>query len=544
MKNLKYATILGLIFTVGCIDSLDVANEDSPDKDRVVVTPADVENLIGGSFRTYWFAVEDWFGADGLSVVADELTSSWGNAGMKDISSEPRVAFDNTTAYSNIAHLEDPWFGIYGALASVNDGLKAIAGGVKIGEGGEDSPRAVAYGHLMQGIFYGFLGAFFDQAYIIDETTDLDALAADPALAPLKPYGEVIAAAVGYLEAAIKVADANTFTTPDGWVNGYPMTNTLLAQVAHSYIARYTAAVARTPVERAAVDWASVKTHAAAGIADAADDFGPFADVYVAWWSDWRWISASGGWTRGDYHTIGLTDDSGNYAAWLGTATASRTEFLITTADRRIHGASPDTSIADPDTTDGVITIDTTITPANQTPGTLFAFGGGSPFRPARGTYHFSFYVLTKWLEYAINVDTKMTTLTAVEMQLLIAEAEWRAGNFAAAATIVNVTREAAGLAAVAGGDADLFKWLTYEKKMETFVTGSGLAYFDRRGWTNTTGEAGQATDLIPGTPVHYPVPAKELDIGGFVGYTFGGSGGGSAAKASRYAPISRRIKQ
>ncbi|MCH7576026.1 MAG: hypothetical protein IIA59_13025 [Candidatus Marinimicrobia bacterium] len=550
MKNLKYATMLGLFFTVGCLDSIVVKNENSASKEQVVVTPGDVENLIGGAYRSFWFSMEDWYGGLGLSTVADELSSSWGNVGMKDMSSEPRVAFNNVTSYGEINHVEEPWFGIYGSLAAVNDGLRAIFDAdnpVKIGDNGKDNDRAIAYARLLQGISYGYLAAVFDQAYVVDETTDLEALAADPTIAPLKPYTEVMEAAIGYFQAAIDVAGAAApFVTEDTWVNGYPMDNALLAQVANSFIARYTAAVARTPAKRAAIDWNAVKTRVAAGLTTADDDFGPFADVYVSWWSDLRWVAANHIWTRADYHTIGLTDNSGNYDNWLGTPTASRTEFVITTDDRRIHGASPDTSIADPDTVDGVITIDTTITPANQTPGTKFEFAGGSIFQPSRGTYHFSMYHHTEWTDYQINVDSKMTTLSYVEMQLLLAEALWRTNDLAGAAAIVNVTREAAGLTALTGSETDFFKWLIYEKKIETYVKATGLAYFDRRGWTNSSGEASQVSELISGTPVHYPVPAKELEIGGFLVYSWGGSAGtpGSAGKAIRHTPISRRIRE
>ena len=74
MKNLKYAAMLGLFFAVGCLDSLDVVNENDADKGNVVVTPGDVANLIGGAYLSYWLASEDWYAANGLSVAADELT--------------------------------------------------------------------------------------------------------------------------------------------------------------------------------------------------------------------------------------------------------------------------------------------------------------------------------------------------------------------------------------------------------------------------------------------------------------------------------------
>jgi len=60
---------------------------------------------------------------------------------------------------------------------------------------------------------------------------------------------------------------------------------------------------------------------------------------------------------------------------------------------------------------------------------------------------------------------------------------------------------------------------MKYEKRIECMFTASGLAFFDDRGWG----------ELTPGTPIHFPVPAKELNILRLPVYTFGGSGEGSA---------------
>ena len=523
MKRLAYLAGLGLFFSIGCVDSFDVVNDSAPDKDRVITTPADVENLIAGGYRTFWLATEDWNGPNGLSVLADENTSSWGNAGMKDLSSEPRVAFDNSTAYGSIAHVETPWFRSYGGIAAVNDGLRAINDGLEIGEDGEDTDRIVAFAKFTQGVAYGFLGSMFDQAYIIDETIDLGDLAADPSLVPLSPYADVIAAAIGYLEASISTAaGAASFTTPDSWVNELPMTNAELIEAAHSYIARFTAQVARTPAERAAVSWADVKTHALLGVQDGGSlaYFGPTGDGYISWFSDWRWITAHPGWTRSDYKTVGLTDNSGEYTNWLNTAVANRVQFDMTADDRRVTGV-----LFDDD-------------------GTLFEYAGGAPFPISRGSYHFSKYASIKWRAYQATEAEPMPTVTVQEMDLLIAEAEYRMGTMGAAATLVNKSRVANGmLPALDGSESDFFMWLKYEKKIETYANASGLAYFDRRGWTGYA-NTGQVTDLVEGTPIHFPGPAKEMEIGLMESYTFGGVGlDGSIPKSARERLARRTMK-
>lgn len=499
MKSLKITTLLGLLVALGCVDSLDVENLNAPDTQRVLVTADDVQALIAGAFLTYWDATEDWSGPLGLSVIADENSCSWGNEGMMDLSSEPRTAFTNTTSYGSKEHVTTPWYGVYTAISAANDGLRAILDPddpIEIGTDGADTPRAKAFARFMQGIGYGFLAEMFDQAFIVDETTNLDAIAIGEEELPLSPYTDVMDAAIGYLEACIDICEdpSTDFTTPSTWINEFPLTNEELGRVAHSFIARFTAAVARTPTERAAVDWASVKTHAAAGILEG-EDFGPEGDGWINWHSDYRYVMYGPvGWMRADYMTIGWADTSDGFQNWLDTPVAERDEFLLYTADRRVTGC---TACPDSD-------------------GTYFDYEGPSPFRRARGTYHFSYYASNVWYDYIMSGEYgPMPTLTHVEMRLLEAEAEYRLGNTAAAADIVNETREANGeLPALTGGEADFFKWLTYEKKIETFGKSSGLAYFDRRGWG----------DLVTDTPLHFPVPAKELEVGQLAVYTFGGS--------------------
>lgn len=516
--KIKILFCLPFIFIAGCAD-LDIQNPNEPDKDRALTSPSDIESLIGGAFNTFWYATENWTPTNGLSVVADEHTSSWGNAAMKDLSSEPRVKFDNSTSYIDIGHLETPWYGLYSAVSSVNDALSSILDAenpIEIGIDGADTKRAVAFGRFIQGISFCYLGAFFDQAFILDETTDMEGVAAGTVEMPLKLHSDVMAAGIAHLEACITLCEANTFTLPSSWINGMELTNAQLARVAHSYIARYTACVARTPAERAAVDWAAVESHVDDGITDG-EDFGPYADVWTNWYSWYREISYLDSWTRVDYKTIGTADTSGNYTAWLNTPVADRQPFNIHTADRRITGDTPDSA------------------------GLYFSHAGEPWFRPDRGTYHFSYYNFDRWEANFVDGVDQLTTMWYEEMQLLKAEALYRQGDNAGAAAIINVTRTTNGqLPAITGDEPDFFKWLKYEKKIETFST-PGLAFFDRRGWTGDA-ETGQDTELVAGTPIHFPVPAKELEVSLLDVYSHGGSTGNVAPrKTGMTLPFTQR---
>jgi hypothetical protein len=132
-----------------------------------------------------------------------------------------------------------------------------------------------------------------------------------------------------------------------------------------------------------------------------------------------------------------------------------------------------------------------------------------------------------------------LPVLTRAEMQLLKAEGLLQTGDAAGAATIINQTRVGnGGLAPVTQGSnpdcvpklpsgacGDLLEALKWEKRLETWATRMGSWFFDSRGWG----------DLVQGTAVHYPVPAKELLVLRAPLYTFGGVGQPGAAGPSTY---------
>jgi hypothetical protein len=159
-------------------------------------------------------------------------------------------------------------------------------------------------------------------------------------------------------------------------------------------------------------------------------------------------------------------------------------------------------------------------------------------FRPERGTYHFSNYSDNRW--YPVRLSNYVGTngvFPVKELDLIKAEALYRTGDLAGAAAIVNIYREGTGgLPAVttagtsgarctprtiSGACGDLWEALKYEKRMEVWHYGFGIAFFDDRGWG----------DLLSNTPVHFPVPGAELDLLLMDIYTFGGGGEGSAPR-------------
>src|SRR5690606_35650513 len=96
------------------------------------------------------------------------------------------------------------------------------------------------------------------QGYVFDPTIPVEEVT-------LQPYTEVFQAAMGYFDQAIQELSGKSYTIPANWIS-HDISADHLARIARSMKARYRAAVARTPAERAAVDWAAVKSDAANGI--------------------------------------------------------------------------------------------------------------------------------------------------------------------------------------------------------------------------------------------------------------------------------------
>ena len=518
LKNLSiFALWMFLVLALLSCQNLDVVNQNEPDEQRSLATPGNVEALIGGSFLSWWQAVHFSAPSNALITTADALSCSWGNWGMQDNSSEPRIAFNNFLTYRYIEVVETPWYGLHSALSAASDGIKAVNGGIQIGTNGKDNPRALAFAKFVQGLALGYVALIFDKGYILDESVDVN-----KDVLQFKDYKEVMAAAITKLEAAIALCQANTFTLPTTWINGVALTNTELAQVANSYIARFRAQVARSAAERGQVDWAKVIGNIDKGITK---DFSAQGDGAQQWWHSVQWYGgqSEGSWHRVDYKLIGPSDKSTGYQSWLSKPPADRTEFEIDTDDKRIWNG--------------------TRTSGRQNPGKYFKYErNASPFPSDRGLYHYSRY---GWDRYdAFNTSGglgPMPIFLPAELDLLKAEGLlWTNGDLNMVATIINKTRvtngqlTAASAADGAGSVTDarsglmtagsLWAKLKYEKGVECLGTGSGLEFFDRRGWN----------ELVTGTALHFPVPAKELQVTNQGIYTFGGGGPGSAPKRSR----------
>lgn len=547
MKRFLSAGLLVLALTA-CDDPLAISNENSPDRERVFNSPTDLQVFISGLFAVM---LQSTTGGSNdalqnqMAVMSMENTSGLANFAMGPRGQIPRNPITNQRgSQGNAGNLHD-WFRGHRAARMAALGYSAV-GNLSLGSAAADA-RARAFARLVQGIALGNLSLAYDSASILTEADNPEADAG--VVVPLSHYSAVNTAALRYLDSAIALATANAGAfplpvTPNFWINGLAVTQAQFIQIARSYKARFRANVARTPAERAAVDWNAVIADANAGITA---NFAPTMDAANGW--DVSWLAqhfASSAWHQMPQFFIAMADTSAGYATYLATPNVSRSSFTIVTPDRRFPQGTNRTAQQGSGPPAAGQTY--TLTPyfRNRPTGSDIA---GEPLNVSE-------YDMwrTRQLQQASRVGP-FAVLTAAEIRLLAAEGYIRTGNFLEAINRINVSRQAVGqLPAIATTITDtltpaatgascvpkvpdiaqgyqghkcgnVFDALKYEYRMETAYIGYGNWFFPGRGWG----------DLPEGTAYHWPVPYDEMDTRRQPFYGFGGVGGPSASGPGNY---------
>lgn len=512
----RLLTVGGLaVALAGCGDALGVGNDNDADQRRLFATPADVESFIRSSYSQ---AFGPLLASDGINLqiaaASFENSPMAANFGMIERSAFPRAGIFNTIADQFSGDYAEVWNESYAAIRFASDGYAQFNDpDFTIGSSEADA-RAQAFANFVLGVAHASLALTYDQASIYDETV--------PAVevVPFAPYDQVMMAALGYLDEAIALAESEPgMEFGSEWL-GTELDAEQFVEIAHSLKARFRTQVARSPAERDAVDWAAV-------IADV--DAGIQTDVTIEdddnLWDFWMldYMSFKGAWHQVNYMIGGMADTSGAYEAWMATPIGSRQPFLIQTPDLRFPQGN-----------------DRAAQTANQ--GLYMnvkgSGGGGGWVRAERGTWRWSEYVDNRFAAYYAQSNTGLPIpfIKKSEMDLIKAEALIQLDRADEALPLINATRvgngglPAATLAGAPGGNAcvpqlptgecgDLMETLKWEKRLENWMTVYGGWFFDSRGWG----------DLAENTYLHYPVPARELEVRGLPLYTFGGGGEGSA---------------
>lgn len=481
MKKInKYLFVMAIAATgllQGCED-LDVPNENNPDFDQVLATPADVETVAASIYNTVFSGEHRSNGVEAmLATAADHVTCSWGNFGMRDMSWEPRdMAWNNSPAYSNQGQLKYSYDQWYSAIGSATDVLTAIdINGMVVEVGGVDQTvRARAFAKFGLGLAYGNLALVFDKAHVVDEKTTVE-----PVIETALPYEEVATVAIGYLEEALALSDAS-FEIPGSWMgSSTALSSSDFKKIISTSIARIMAYLPRNSAELDAVDWQRVMTLADNGLA---------SDWIVEMDGTSRWYFEAGdyltypGWGRTDMYVAHLMEPS-LPQHWEDDPTFP-------------HPAQP---------TD----------PMDHRLETDFQYMASNDFLAARGYYHYSAFRFKRYDDiYTTTIGPKATVMLE-ENNLLRAEARAYTGDLSGAAAIINAgTRVSRGGLAPVSADLDeVIDAIHHERHVELYTTGFGIQFFEMR-----------KRDLLQeGTPLHLPIPGRTLELFGVSNfYTFG----------------------
>lgn len=554
MRQLSLLTVGIAVSLVACKADLGVPNTNNPDIDRALARPGDVESFILNSYGQMQQAA---FGVNG-SIMPSLLTMSFENAsglanwGMGPRSAMPRAAIANSRGNPYEAENLVQYARLPRAARVAANGVVALRKpGFTIGSPTSDQ-RAMAFAYLVMGAANGNLALVYDSVSVVTPEDNI----AQGAPANLLGYAEGMVIALRQLDSAIAISGrAPGYTLPNTAINGTAFTSVEVIQIARGWKARLRAGVARTPVERAAVDWNAV-------IADAGAALPGDLNITMSNATGSVWTIATAQhevydtWTQQTPMIIGMADSvrpggaacaAGDcYDAWLATPINSRYRILIRTADQRFPQG---------DTRDAQRTSSGSTPTANfpNPPRANLYFRNRRPTDPTGEAFAVSFYDFYRYQSFWNTFNGPMPVMLRAEMDLLMAEGYIRTGDFASAMARINITRVANGklpplvgitsltdpigttgscvprvpqppdfTTAACGNIMEAMKW---EMRMETILTHLGAWFIDSRGWG----------DLPVGTPLHFPVPFQEMDARAKPSYNLGGVGGTGAAAMGTY---------
>lgn len=538
IHTLASASLL-VIAATACNQDLAVENLSNPDIARVFATPASIEATIASGYQTVHNSITNTALQPEVEVLALESFSNLNNFNMGVRVAVPRPPINNVngspSVFTEYSGLEKNARLATNALDALD---RLIKSGQTLGTHAQDL-RARSFAFFVAGTSLGWVAMIYDSIGIVGTN-----MAAD-STPPLSGAADAVKAAIVMLDSAYAyaadpaAAGAGGFPIPSGtaWLGDAPQTQDQFKRLIRSYRARFRAGVARTPAQRAAVDWASV-------IADCENGIQANLLITVGGSTGWSigfnssQMHVDPGWSQMSMMYFGMADVSGAYAQFIATPFSTRQGyFLVITPDQRwpqgATRAAQRTASVQPTSFNSKPYI------SNRTLAEVPGDGWGISF--------YDFYRL-KYIRNASNTGL-YPEFSKAENDLLAAEGYIRTGNIAAATAKIDLTRVGnGGLPALSGnvttaaqvvpGGANcvpqvpsgatvscgnLMEAMKYEKRMETAYTSFGRWWIDSRGWG----------DLIEGTAYEYPVPYQEMQSRQKPSYALGGGFGSSAAKGT-----------
>jgi hypothetical protein len=516
--------------------SLAVANVNSPDVGRIFATPDGIEAILRSGFSQIFGATHQFpVPADATGNITPatqafsfENYASFAAYGLTLRASIPRIPIDNNkgnaTAKDNFRDFQQLSLRARTLANAITSLDSLIARGLTLGSPAQNL-RARSFGFFNLGLANAELALMYDSVGVTHPGMSLTTVE----IAPLVSYQAAMVEALKQLDSAVTIANAARTATG---TNGFPLPTTWLrtsggatslddyVRIIRSAKARFRAGVARSPAERAAVDWSAVVADAGNGITK---DVRLDLDNGAGWGNSWlSGMALYTGWSMMTPYIIGMADTTSGYANWLTVERGSRQPFLIITPDKRFpQGATRAAQQAASPAADAVLpTVYFRNRPTgDDTPGEAW---GNSNYDFVRFRHYRQQSDIGPWIWMA-----------QTESEMLQAEGLIRLGRAAEAVPLINRTRVANGLPpfpagataadrapAQPGGSAtscvprtptgpngavecgSLLEAMKWEKRLETIFTGYAQWFIDSRGWN----------DLPYETPTMWPVPYQEMD--------------------------------
>jgi len=272
---------------------------------------------------------------------------------------------------------------------------------------------------------------------------------------------------------------------PDNFINGVVMDAGRFRALASSYGARILVATPRNDLDMEYVPWQKVLDLAQEGITE---DFMPVTDN-ENWKNEALRYEIAKIWGGVDLRLINLLDNSFP-ARWPADNSSWDTPT----------GEIPDSNFLHSADTRAVAYLE-----------------WWPPDIPGTPYYLNTLYRLRKYDAWAPDASGPVPEITLAENDLIRAEALVHLDRTQEAVTIINqgsrVNNGHLPPLAAETPSKEVLKAIFYEREIELISTGTGLSFFDMR----------RRNMLQTGTPLHFPVPGKELGIMGLPVYTFGG---------------------
>jgi hypothetical protein len=483
----------GIFSSCDLFQDIDVPNYNDPNRDQVFANAQDYPSLLSGAYNAWWNHLVGASPQFALLTASETLGSGYGAWGSNPFYRKPRESVPNTDGDPVLQPQASWWYGLYQAIPTVNDIMRELTlENRRVTVGAEDhTTSTLAHATLLQGILYGHLAMMYDKAFLMTETTDVINFDFE-----FTGYSDLMDYAIGRIDKAIEICDTATFVDPVAMLPEITFDAALLSKFANSMGARLLAYNARTADETANVNWAKVKQYANNGIDE---------DFLVAVEEGWRGLVIE----RDPWGWHALTMDWG----W------------VRVHQRFINMMAPEDPNAAYPWPFGVSQLDTVVSP-DQRFDDYVAYNQSIPWASAAATkgYHImTHYTFTRFKELYDQGVGYINFYTKTENELYKAEANLRMNqNIQEAVDMINATRvDTGGLDPAQASEPvdDLMEKLYYERFVETIMTFPMGSYFDRR--RTDVPEMG----LFEGTVRHLPIPYQELNLHGFMIYTFGGVG-------------------